>query len=219
MEGFIALHRKVIEWEWYTCADTSRVFLHLLLMANHKPNKVRGQNVARGQHITSTPKLMEQLNMTFSRVRKAINKLKKSGEIKIDNPSRSFSLVTIVKYDDYQDWSDDNVTQTSHKSHSKIIQTSSNNNDNNDNNEIIYIHNWAEEYRNNKKLINAVAKNNKFKTDFVIAQIEDFVVHRMNQGRTKDKLQHFNYHFKNYLTYKKKTKDGKVISNYSNQSY
>lgn len=219
MEGFIALHRRIIEWEWYTCADTSRVFLHLLLMANHKPSKVRGYQVARGQHITSTPKLMEQLNMTFSKVRKAINKLKKGGEIKVDNPSRSFSLVTIVKYDDYQDWKSLNVTQTSHKDDTEITQTSSNNNDNNDNNEIIYIHNWSEEYKNNKQLIKAVAKNHDLKLEFVIGQIDEFVVHRMNQGRTKDKHQHFNYHFRNYLTYKKKNKDGRKTSNYSNQAF
>ena len=43
MNGFISLHRRIIEWEWYTEPDTFRVFIHLLMMANHAPAKVRGR--------------------------------------------------------------------------------------------------------------------------------------------------------------------------------
>ena len=33
MSGWIKLHRKITEWEWYSDANTFRVFMHLLLTA------------------------------------------------------------------------------------------------------------------------------------------------------------------------------------------
>jgi hypothetical protein len=42
MNGYIKLHRKLVDWEWYTDIPTKTLFIHLLLVANHKPNKWRG---------------------------------------------------------------------------------------------------------------------------------------------------------------------------------
>ena len=117
MNGFVSLHRKIIDWEWYTDADTFRVFIHLLMMVNHAPGKVRGIQLKRGQHITSTVRLSETLNITFFRIRKALKRLKKGGEIIIENPSNRYSLVTIVKYEDYQISEVESIKHTSSKHH------------------------------------------------------------------------------------------------------
>ena len=39
MSGWIKIHRQILEWEWYSDTNTFRVFLHLLLKANHKEKK------------------------------------------------------------------------------------------------------------------------------------------------------------------------------------
>ncbi len=36
MQGFIKIHRSLIDWEWYTEPNTFRVFIHLLMLATHK---------------------------------------------------------------------------------------------------------------------------------------------------------------------------------------
>ena len=38
-EGFINLHRKILDWEWYDDINVFRVFTHLLLTVNWTPAK------------------------------------------------------------------------------------------------------------------------------------------------------------------------------------
>ncbi len=48
--SFITLHRRIMQWEWYTDANTIRVFLHLILTANHKETRWRGELIKRGKY-------------------------------------------------------------------------------------------------------------------------------------------------------------------------
>ena len=80
MDGFIKLHRKFIEWEWYTDNNVKILFLHLLLSVNHKDNKWRGQLVKKGSFITSYEKLAIATNLTIQQVRTALDHLKSTGE-------------------------------------------------------------------------------------------------------------------------------------------
>lgn len=229
MNGFISLHRRIIEWEWYTEPDTFRVFIHLLMMANYAPAKVRGVQVARGQHITSTVKLVETLNMSFSKVRKALKRLREGGEINIENPSNRFSLVTIVKYDAYQISTDELVKLTSSKTDAENNQTSTNNKDNNNNKEnnennivdIINVHEWKTIYLQDKILIKEFCKHYKLSAKVFKSEIDGFVIHRMNSSTTTDKGTEFSRHFKNFVRKRieMKTEDGKVKSNYSKQAF
>ncbi len=52
MEGWIKLHRQFINWEWYKDINTCKLFLHLILSANHKDKKWRSKMIKRGQLIT-----------------------------------------------------------------------------------------------------------------------------------------------------------------------
>lgn len=229
MNGFISLHRRIIEWEWYTEPDTFRVFIHLLMMANHAPAKVRGREVARGQHMTSTIKLVEMLNMSFSKVRKALKRLREGGEIIVENPSNRFSLVTIVKYDTYQISPEQLVKQKTSKTETENNQTSPNNNDNNNNKEnneinivdIINVHDWKKIYLQDKKLIDAICKSYKLDQNTFQSEIDNFVIHRMNSSTTTDKGTEFSRHFKNFIRKRieMKTENGKVKSNYSKQAF
>lgn len=36
MKGWLKLHRQITEWEWYDDANTFRLLIHLLIMANSK---------------------------------------------------------------------------------------------------------------------------------------------------------------------------------------
>ena len=52
MDGWISLHRKLKDWEWYTEPNTFRLFIHCLLSANHKDNSWRGIEVKKGSFVT-----------------------------------------------------------------------------------------------------------------------------------------------------------------------
>jgi hypothetical protein len=110
-KGFVVLHRKITEWEWYSDTNTFRVFLHLLLTANHTPSKFRGFEVGRGQIIIGRKALAESLNLTEREVRTAIEHLKTTGELTIKTTNK-FSIATLTKYGVYQDKKSKTTSQT-----------------------------------------------------------------------------------------------------------
>lgn len=99
--GFIALHRKILEWEWFSDAVTFRTFIYLLLSANFEPGNYKGMIVQRGQLVTSLPKISADLQQTIQQTRTALKHLKLTGEI-TDNGTPQYRVITIVKYDQYQ---------------------------------------------------------------------------------------------------------------------
>lgn len=110
MNGFIKLHRRMVEWEWYTDVPTKTLFLHLLLMANYEDAKWRGKTVKRGQRITSIRKLAEETGLSVKQVRTALDKLERTGEVAREG-ANSYTLITIENYAKYQDKREDKGTQ------------------------------------------------------------------------------------------------------------
>ena len=53
MDGWIKLHRRLLGWEWHKDANTLSVFIHLLLLAAHKPHEVDGITLEAGKVLTS----------------------------------------------------------------------------------------------------------------------------------------------------------------------
>lgn len=101
MSGWIKIHRKITQWEWYQDSKTLHLFIHLLLNANHKEKKWQGTVVKRGQLIVGRKSLAKQTGLSQQSVRTSITKLKSTTNITTKSTNR-FTLVTIVNYDDYQ---------------------------------------------------------------------------------------------------------------------
>ena len=74
MEGWIKLHRQILDWEWYDDINVKVLFLHLLLTANYEDKKWQGTTIKRGQLVTSRQHLAEQTGLSEQQVRTAINK-------------------------------------------------------------------------------------------------------------------------------------------------
>jgi hypothetical protein len=102
MEGYIKVHRKLIEWRWYKKSETVHLFIHLLLSANHADGYWEGISVRRGQHITGRKKLSELTGLSEQSIRTCLNRLKSTGEITIKSTNQ-FSIITICNYDKYND--------------------------------------------------------------------------------------------------------------------
>lgn len=101
MDGWIKLHRKLTEWEWYSDINVKTLFIHLLLTANHKDQKWKGIEIKRGQKLTSIEHLSKEIGLTYQQTRTAINKLKSTGEI-TSKTTNKYSLISVEKYNDYQ---------------------------------------------------------------------------------------------------------------------
>lgn len=101
-KGFIKLHKKLTDWEWYSDANTFRLFMHLLLTAEYKPKKYKGVIVPIGSSVTGRDALSKVLCLTPQQIRTALNKLKSTNEITIKTTNK-FSIITLSKWLDYQD--------------------------------------------------------------------------------------------------------------------
>jgi len=130
MSGWIKLHRKLTDWEWYSDVNTSRVFLHLLLVANHKDNQWRGIHIKRGQRLTSFSKLAIETNLSIKNIRTAIKRLKSTNEV-ASYSNAQHTVFTVINYDLYQD----EASEVASEGQAKGKQGATNKNVKNDKNE------------------------------------------------------------------------------------
>jgi len=100
-DGFISIYRKFLSWEWFDDERSVKIFIYLLLKANWKRRRWRGQWIERGTFVTSTPKLAGELNVSRSSLIRHLKRFQDSGEIVLTADNRK-TLVTICKYDNYQ---------------------------------------------------------------------------------------------------------------------
>lgn len=99
--GFIKLYRKIDDWGWYKNANTFRVFLHLLLNANHEERVFEGVTIHRGELASSYESIAKKLGVTPRQVRTAIIHLKMSGEVSTIL-HRNFQVIILKNYSKYQ---------------------------------------------------------------------------------------------------------------------
>ena len=110
-DGFIKIYRSLMDWEWYKDANTTRVFLHLLLNANWENSRYRGHDVPRGSLVCGRKKLAKDLYMTEQEIRTSINHLKSTNEITIKSTNR-FSIITIVNWEKFQGLSEESTNKS-----------------------------------------------------------------------------------------------------------
>ena len=101
MEGWIKLHRKLIEWEWYSDQNAKALFIHCLLKANIKDKIWRGIKIKEGQFFTSLANLAFDLDLSVKQIRIAMQKLESTGDIKHEGASKG-TLLIVCNYICYQ---------------------------------------------------------------------------------------------------------------------
>jgi DNA-binding transcriptional MerR regulator len=106
MSGWIKIHRKFLEWEWFNKSEAVHLFMYMLLKANHKDGKWQGIEVKRGQFISSLGNISNATGISIQTIRTILKKLEKTNEIELKSTSQ-FTIVTISKYDCYQEQNDD----------------------------------------------------------------------------------------------------------------
>ena len=101
-DGWIKLHRSILDWEWHDDPNTFCLWIHLLLMANHDEQKWHGMAIPRGSLLTSREKLADISKLSTQNVRTSLKKLTKSQNLTIKS-TKQYTLITICNYNTYQD--------------------------------------------------------------------------------------------------------------------
>lgn len=101
-QGWIKLHRSLLDWEWYDDANTIRIFLHLLLTANHEDKKWHGIDIKRGEKITSLANISEELGISIQSVRTSLDKLI-STQALTRHQQTKYTHISINNYGKYQE--------------------------------------------------------------------------------------------------------------------
>jgi len=101
MQGYIKLHRKILDNGVFADAELLKVFVWCILKANTTPNVVFGRKVDVGEFITGRITASEELYLKPSTIYKRLQKLKTQGYIDISSNTKN-SLITVVNFKSYQ---------------------------------------------------------------------------------------------------------------------
>lgn len=127
MSGWIKIHRRILQWEWYSDTNTVRLFLHLLLNANYEDKRWRGFEIKRGQVVTGRLKLSQETNLSEQQVRRCLERLKSTNEITI-KATNKYTIITINKYEEYQHTAQENNQEINQQDNQQITNKQPTNN-------------------------------------------------------------------------------------------
>ena len=138
MEGYIRLHRKIIDNPIFRKPLVNHLFVYCLLRANHTSSKMvfncREVDVERGSFICGRKKFAEKTGESEQNVRSALLTLQNLGMIEISTTKSTskYSYINVCNYNDYQYNGDEgnqetNPTPTSNQPGSNQEATTSNN--------------------------------------------------------------------------------------------
>lgn len=131
--GFVAIDRKILKWEWYKDIKVFKLFTHLIFKSNFKENSWQGNIIKRGQLITGLFSLSNETGLSVKEVRTALKKLISTGEISV-KATNKFSIITVENYEKYQTVIERGANKGQTKGKQKANEGQQLNNDNNDNN-------------------------------------------------------------------------------------
>jgi DNA-binding transcriptional MerR regulator len=168
MSGWIKIHRKFLDWQWFEKSEAVHLFIYLLLKANHKDSQWQGIDIKRGQFISSLGKISTDTGISLQSIRTLLNKLEKTNEIELKSTNK-FTIVTICKYECYQDENEETNKPLTNKQQTTNKQLTTNKNDKKEkNNKEVILDRWVEYRKQIKKPIKEATQ------ETILAKMENF---------------------------------------------
>jgi len=127
MSGFVVLHRKILQWEWFSDPKMVQFFMYCILRANYQDTKYKGIEVKRGEFICSIPTIQADLNLSVQEIRTCIKRLKSTGEI-TDKTTNKYRIISLCNYSVYQDLKNENNRQDNRQNNSPVTDKQQTNN-------------------------------------------------------------------------------------------
>ena len=138
IEGWISLHRKLLENPIIKKEGLLQLFIYCLLKANSSDSKIIHNSeeilIKRGSFISSRKHIASDLNQKESTIYKRLKILKKL-EICNTKSNNKYTLLTVINYDSYQNPKQESHRKRNNKVTTKEQQSNTNNKDNNNNKE------------------------------------------------------------------------------------
>lgn len=178
-QGWIKLHRSLLDWRWYHDLPVRTLFIHFLLKANFTDVQKGELTFKRGQLYTGVNVLANDTGLSQQQIRTAIKKLKKTNEIIVEATNK-FSSITIVNYEEYQQ--KDLEQQTNNKQITNEQQT------NNEQSTFNQLHNKNDKKEDKEKNVDSTASG-ALKTD---------VINRKDVALKANKTKEFNKEFSSF---------------------
>lgn len=104
-EGWISIHRKIKNSNWYKDSQYVHLWLHLLLSACYKDTDVKvGNNIIhlkRGQLLTSRKSLESDVHIQESKIYRILKCFENEQQIE-QQKNRKYTIISIINYDMYQ---------------------------------------------------------------------------------------------------------------------
>ena len=163
MEGWIRVHRKIIDAPWFNKSEYVHLWLYLLLKANHKDQEVFIGNekilVKRGQLLTSRHKLSEVVHIQENKIYRILKCFENEHQIE-QHKTRKYTVISIVNYDMYQK--------------SEQVNEQQMNTNNNDNNIYLYLYNkYKEQIEKEPNRVVQIISRMKETTDYEMLTLEE----------------------------------------------
>lgn len=117
MGRWIKIYDKLLEWEWWDNALMVKLWIYILLSANSKKKKWKGNVIERGQFVTSQLFLAEMLDCSPRYVYKMLKRMVASGNITYIGTNKN-TIITVCNYDSYQE-KNGNVVRTEFRTESE----------------------------------------------------------------------------------------------------
>ncbi|MFO8067443.1 MAG: hypothetical protein R6U11_07670, partial [Bacteroidales bacterium] len=174
MQGWIKLHRRIIDhWIWQD-PEYLRMWIYLLLDVNHEDRKIVWNKevvtVKRGEKITSLRKLSMEFNCSREKVRHFLKLLIKDGMCNTVN-NTNYTHIKICNYDSYQVQQHADNTADGHRDDTGMTPSDTNKN--------------VKKEKNDK---NYKGLYEKIKSDFEISESQDelfllWLKHKSEKGQ------------------------------------
>lgn len=107
MEGWIKIHRTLMDWEWWDDPVMVKSYIAILLMCAARQHRWRGVQIEPGQFVTSRANLAMNIGISEQQVRTVVRRLVETGEIQV-SPHPQYTIITVVNWNAYQSNQQDN---------------------------------------------------------------------------------------------------------------
>lgn len=200
MQGWIKLHRKLLDNPIMKKPELLQLFMYCLLRANHEPETIifgeKEVQIKRGSFLTGRYSLEADLGCKAITLYKRLQKLKNLDFVTL-NSNNKFTVVTVVNWELYQSAEEESNSKSNNKITSKEHQSNTNKNDKND--------------KNDKKLKDICGdkspRTQKF-TPPTIEEVKEYCLQRNNNVDPEKWIDH--YTAKGWMIGKNKMKDWKA---------
>lgn len=150
--GFVKIQRQLLDWEWFDDGNMLKLWIAILLNANHKDVEWHGEIIEKGSFVTSQERLRKQTGLTPRQIRTCLERLKKTREIDIKTTNKK-TLITVIKWGDYQCQEVESDTKTTIKRQTNDKQTTTNKNNKKEKKESKYINILTKERKTDEEII------------------------------------------------------------------